>query len=220
MLLGFLPAWDIERRHGDVRRIVRWTLAELRACGVAVGRLEDLHRAITHDDAPRLARHLTDASRRAEPRAAVHALVRSILPALPWDAIAIQAAVHYRILVPGDMSSPVPAHSDFGIGHPLDERNLWIALTPARRTAALHLAPLSTSISIDLERRAAERLLVEEAELAAFDSEPGDVLLFTPLHVHGARVVEESTTRVSIDVRIAPRATAHERSPFGYVPLS
>ena len=224
LLAGFLPPWDIERRKGDATRLARWALNELLARGVRVERLEELHHVIDREAAPDLARHLTAASRRAEPRAALHALVREVLPSLPWDMLAIQAAIHFRILVPGDALSPVPAHSDFGIGHALDERNLWIALTPARRSAALHLASLADSIEIDRRRREAKRLFADDViapeALEAYDAEAGDVLLFTPLHVHGARIVEEATTRVSVDVRIAPRATACTRNPFGYVEVS
>ena len=47
----------------------------------------------------------------------------------------------------------------------------------------------------------------------------GDVLLFTPLHVHGARIVEADETRVSIDVRIAPSDAARARNAYAYIPV-
>jgi hypothetical protein len=221
VLAGFLPAWDVERRKTDVDRIARFALEEIRARGIPAPSLEHLHRVVTREEAPHLARHLTYASRHAEARSAIHALVREGLPALPWEAIAIQSTVHFRVLVPGDAISPVPPHTDFGIGHALDERNLWIALTPARGKAALHLASFRESIAIDEARREAGRLLVDaDVALRAEEADAGDVLLFTPLHVHGARVVDGDTTRVSIDVRILPLEVARTRNPYGYVEVA
>lgn len=217
-LAGFLPAWDVERRRSDVGPLVDWALTELRAEGVHATSLERLHEVVDAELAPRLSRHLTDVSTRHAPRAALHALVRQALPSLPWDALAIQSIVHFRILVPGDTVSPVPLHTDFGIGHALDERNLWIALTPARGTAALHVARLEASMVSDRARRDGGRFLIDpRTETRAEEVDAGDVLLFTPLHVHGARTVEGEHARVSVDVRIAPLARARARNPFGYI---
>jgi hypothetical protein len=46
------------------------------------------------------------------------------------------------------------------------------------------------------------------------------MLLLTPVHVHGGRTVSESedATRVSIDIRIAPREAAAERNPYTFIP--
>jgi hypothetical protein len=167
-----------------------------------------------------MAQHLTQTSMRIGPRRALHTLVRQTLPELPWERVAIQAAAHVRILVPGDRVSPVPLHSDFGIGHSLDERNLWIALTRARGASALHVASFEESLTGDAVRHAAGRFLADPTtHVRAVDVERGDVLLFTPLHVHGARIVEMDETRVSIDVRIAPLQSARARNAYAYIPL-
>lgn len=219
-LTGVLPAWDVERRRADVAPLVEWVRAELRGQGVAVTELDRLHEVVDADMAPRLSRHLTDASTRRAPREALHAIVRQAVPSLPWEAVAIQAIVHFRILVPGDAVSPVPLHTDFGIGHSLDERNMWIALTPARGSAALHLARLEASMASDRRRREGGRFLIDPSTATQTEEvETGDVLLFTPLHVHGAQVVVGDRTRVSVDVRIAPLARARARNPFGYIPV-
>jgi hypothetical protein len=39
-------------------------------------------------------------------------------------------------------------------------------------------------------------------------------LLFTTRHVHGAIVNREHTTRVSIDIRVAPLLRARARNPY------
>ena len=219
-LAGFLPPWDIERRRGDVGPLIGWVLAELRQLGVEVERLERLHDAVGAAEAPALAQHLTQASMRAAPRRSLHALVREAIPELPWERVAIQATAHFRILGPGDRVSPVPLHTDFAIGHPLDEHNLWIALTAARGNAALHLAPFAVSVESDRERRFAGRLLIDPATpTEAIPVERGELLLFTPLHVHGARVVDQDVTRVSLDVRIAPHDAARARNPVAHVRL-
>ena len=167
-----------------------------------------------------MAQHLTQASTRREPRRALHALVRAALPELPWDVLGDPGRRHLRILVPGDCISPVPLHTDFGIGHSLDERNLWIALTPAQGNAALQVATFDESLASDERRREGGRLLSDPATpTRPFEVERGEVLLFTPLHVHGARVLDGDQTRVSIDVRIAPLAAARERNRFAYIPL-
>jgi hypothetical protein len=220
-LAGVLPAWDVERRRAEAAPLVAWAIAELRDQGVRVTELERLHEVVDAELAPGLSRRLTDASTRRAPREALHAIVREAVPSLPWEAVAIQAIVHFRILVPGDVVSPVPLHTDFGIGHSLDERNLWIALTPARGTAALHVARLEASMASDRVRRAGGRFLIDPSTpTRAEEVEAGDVLLFTPLHVHGARVVDGDRTRVSVDVRIAPLARARARNPFGYIPVA
>lgn len=116
--------------------------------------------------------------------------------------------------------SPVPLHTDHGIGHALDERNVWIALTPARGTAALSVATLAASRPVEEKRRAGGHALVAPgAATVPRPCERGDALLFTPLHVHGARVVEEDATRVSIDVRLAPQLTALSRNRFAWIPF-
>lgn len=202
-LTGFLPAWDLERRWVDVSALEAWVLARLRVMGHPLVSLERAHEVLDPAAALQAARALCFEGDGHEARGLVNALVRAALPELPFDALAVQAIPHFRVLVPGDRVAPVPVHTDHHIGHGLDERNLWFALTDAKGTAALHALPFSESKRLlgagGLDAFAAH-------ELAPLEVKKGEVLLFTPLHLHGARVVEAPVTRVSLDVRIAPLA--------------
>lgn len=219
MLSGPLPAWDLERRPFDAEPVIAWALAAIRETGVATKSLETLHES-TRDGAHArdLGRHLCESSRAHAVQRLVHRAVIAALPDLPWDSLAIQAITHVRILVPGDEVSPVPLHTDHGIGHPLHERNLWIPLTPARASGALHVLPLAASIPLERAReRAGAVTVAEPAPAEPCEMDPGDVLLLTPIHVHGARAVREPRTRVSIDIRIAPRVAAAAKNPCTFV---
>ena len=220
MLSGPLPAWDLERRPIDPAPVIAWALAAIRNAGVAATSLETLHDSITGDAQARdLARHLCESSRANAVQRLVHRAVVAALPELPWDVLAIQAITHVRILVPGDAVSPVPLHTDHGIGHPLHERNLWIPLTPARASGALHAMPLAASIPYECARERNRSVVIAlEAPAAPCEMDPGEMLLFTPVHVHGARVVREPRTRVSVDIRIATRQAAAVKNPCAFVP--
>lgn len=216
-LTGFLPAWDLERRRVDVSALEAWVLERLRSRGHQVASLARAHEVLDPAKALEASRALCFEGDGHEARALVNALVRAALPELPFDAVAVQAIPHFRVLVPKDQVSPVPVHTDHHIGHGLDERNLWFALTDARRTAALHAVPFAES----------KRLLDDGAldpgftrhRLPPLEVKKGEVLLFTPLHLHGAQVVEEPMTRVSLDVRIAPLASVRARSRATFVAL-
>jgi ectoine hydroxylase-related dioxygenase (phytanoyl-CoA dioxygenase family) len=60
-------------------------------------------------------------------------------------------------------------------------------------------------------------MLIGDAPAIPCAVEPGELLLLTPVHVHGARTVAEDTTRVSIDIRIAPREAAASRNPYTFI---
>lgn len=199
--------------------VIAWALAAVRERGVRASSLDALHEWIAGNAQARdLARHLCEASRARDVQRVVHRAVVNALPELPWDGLAIQAITHVRVLVPGDAISPVPLHTDHGIGHPLHERNLWIPLTPARTSGALHVLPLAASIPLERARERSGAVVVDDRERATpCEMEPGEMLLMTPVHVHGARVVREPRTRVSIDIRIAPRDAAAAKNPCTFV---
>jgi hypothetical protein len=195
MLAGFLPAWDVERRRADVSEVVAWALDEIRALGVVAASLQRLHDVTDATGAARVACQLTRAVAQPCALARVRAVVRAAVPELPWARVDFRTRPRFRVLVPGDASAPLPLHTDFDAGRSLDERNVWIALTPARGGGSLRFASLAESLLARSGRAVASR---------PAHAERGDVLLFTPLHVHGAQVVDHDETRVSIDVRIAP----------------
>jgi hypothetical protein len=224
MLRGPLPVWDLERRHVDVAPFARWIVDSARSLHAAPDpeQLERWHERITAEQALALAKHLTLQSRAHAPRALVHAMLRAALPELPWGDVVVQSATHVRVLVPGDALCPAPLHTDRAIGHGLDERNIWIALTDAKEHAALHALPLASSLQAEARRAARNTIALDVAmdALTPLDVSRGDVVLFTPVHVHGARTIpaHADVTRVSIDVRIAPAAIPRAGHGFSFVP--
>jgi hypothetical protein len=223
VLTGPLPVWDLERRHVDVDAFTTWIVETARAFSVDCPRtLDRWHETITSEQALALSKHLTLQSRATRPRSLVHAMLRAALPELPWRDVVVQTAAHVRVLVPGDALSPAPLHTDRAIGHGLDERNVWIAMTDARASAALHAMPLASSIAAEVRRKARRgvTLDVPPHALAPLNVVRGDVVLFTPVHVHAAHPIEpnDDVTRVSIDVRIAPAAIPRDGAGFSFVP--
>ena len=87
----------------------------------------------------------------------------------------------------------------------------------AHGTAALHAVPFAESKRL-LGARGVEAALAAH-QLPPLEVKKGEVLLFTPLHLHGAQVVEAPVTRVSLDVRIAPLAAVRARSLATFVAL-
>lgn len=215
-LRGFLPAWDIERRRFDVDPITDWVLTTMRGFGVVAAQLGRLHESIDAKRALSLSQQVTFAT--ASAHRLFHRVIRAALPELPWAELGIQTTAHLRILVPGDTRAPVPAHTDFGIGHWPEERNLWLALTDASGNAALQLADLRTSLALDRQRRRDNQVLLpSDCPLRPVDVQRGEMLLFTPLHAHCGRTVDGATTRVSFDIRISPLDSLRRRRTVAFV---
>jgi hypothetical protein len=203
-LTGFLPAWDIERRRADLAPIAAWALAHLRGLGHPVTGLATLHHHLTPAAARAAAQALTAASLAPELRALVHRAVRAALPEIPAARVWLQTHTHFRILVPHDALAAVPPHTDHGFGHALAERNLWLALTDAEGSAALHVLPLAESLAWQARTGRLHGVLDGAPEIPPVPTAAGEVLLFTPLHLHRARAPAGDVCRVSIDVRVRP----------------
>lgn len=187
--------WDLERRHANLDEVIGWARAILGVDSLAAIR-------VGSDEARALARTLTNASLDPALRRPLHAALRELVPELPWQHVLVQTYAHFRILCPGDHRTPVPPHCDRGFGHALDERNVWIALTPARGSGALHVMDLDASLKRIVAEGSTDGL-IDDPALSPIDVQPGDALLFTPLHLHAAHAPEHDT-RVSIDLRIVP----------------
>lgn len=192
----------MERRQAELDEVVAWTLGRLHAWGIAAQSLSALD--VPGEQARALAQDLTRESLSPELRRPLHRALRAMLPELPWERVLIQTYAHFRVLVPGDTVAPVPPHIDHGFGHALDERNVWLALTDAAGSNALHLWSLSESLAWFVRSGQLVGALPEVSGLRPIEVCCGDALLFTPLHVHGARMASGSA-RVSIDLRIVPR---------------
>ncbi len=203
-LEGFLPAWDMEKRHADVAPIVQWTLQQLRDLGYSVEDLALLHEVMTPEQARSACKVLGARSLAPELRRALHQAVLQAIPELPRERTWVQTSAHYRILLPSDTISPVPPHTDFGFGHRLSERNIWIPLTNVDGPSALHVLPFVASL----------QWMARSGQLyGVFDDMPptqpvamriGEILLFTPLHIHRGFTPKPNECRVSIDIRLIP----------------
>jgi hypothetical protein len=220
-LTGFLPAWDIERRRVDLAPVVDWALRHVRSLGHPVESLDTLHHHLDPARALAVTKALSAASLEPELRRRVHRAVVEAVPELPAGRIWIQTRAHFRILVPDDAIAPVPPHTDFGFGHGLVERNVWLSLTDAEGTSALHLLSLSESLSWMSRTGRLRGVLDGAPEIPPVPTRAGDVLLFTPLHIHRARAPSGGRCRVSVDVRLVPIPSGtHDRtfSPLRYDP--
>ncbi len=229
MEIEALPRWDVDRVRVDVDALAAWVLGAARQVDRRVTDLASLHEALAPAKARALAERLTRQSAERAPRALLR---RAVNEALAQDeALAKRAASLWvqrvgvvRILVPGDDEAPLPLHADIRLGHAPDERNLWIALTDARASAALQAIDLAPSLAI-LARSASAFFDRDDNIRAAARARPvrrGDALWFTASHVHGATVNRTSATRVSIDIRLAPHARRGHRLRTGavFVPLA
>jgi len=206
-LTGFLPAWDIEKRRADLTPIADWALNHIRSLGHPVDSLGTLHCLLDPAQALAVTQALTAASLETALRRHVRRAVLEAVPELPAERIWIQTRTHFRILVPNDTVAPVPPHTDFGFGHTLVERNMWFSLTDAEGTSALHLLSLAESLSWMSQTGRLYGVLDGIPEIPPVPTRAGDVLLFTPLHVHRARAPSGNRCRVSFDVRLVPSPT-------------
>ncbi|HEY4223858.1 MAG TPA: phytanoyl-CoA dioxygenase family protein [Myxococcota bacterium] len=218
-----LPAWDFARRRVGVDALAAAVLAFAQAEAPGVRSLERLHEHLDAEAARALADRFTAESWRPRLRALLHDVVRALVGADATPSLVVQWVGVLRVLVPGDARAALPLHADMALGHAPDERNLWVALTDALDSAALHALDLAPSRAV-LARNAGP-FYVDDTEAVASarprNCRRGHALLFTPLHVHGGSVNRGLTTRVSVDIRVAPTARAGERKRTGavFVPL-
>jgi tRNA-2-methylthio-N6-dimethylallyladenosine synthase len=93
----------------------------------------------------------------------------------------------------------------------------WSRICSAWAETSSWWASLAASIAPERARLARGDLLFDDPALAPatapLDVVAGDVLLFTTRHVHGAVTNRETTTRVSIDIRVAPLLRAELSRP-------
>jgi hypothetical protein len=203
-LAGFLPAWDIEKRRADLTPIADWALDHIRRMGHPVASLGALQGHLDPSQALAVTTSLTAASLDPKLRSHVRRAVVQAIPELPWDRVWIQTRSHFRILVPNDTRAPVPPHTDFGFGHTLLERNVWFSLTDAEGPSALHVLSLADSLAWMSRTGRLYGVLDDAPNIPPVPTRAGDVLLFSPLHVHRARTPSEDRCRVSVDVRLVP----------------
>jgi sporadic carbohydrate cluster 2OG-Fe(II) oxygenase len=153
--------------------------------------------------------------------------------------IYIQKNINISVQLPQDRSSILPIHSDCMSGDSPFQLNLWIPLTPAYGSNTMFL----------IERETSLRLIYQQTEMFAVSSmaskeqmdqviqecnnvpitkkhyvhaQPGDFFIFNPAVLHGNEINTTTSTRVSLNVRLAtigapsPLANDSDRSFFNY----
>jgi sporadic carbohydrate cluster 2OG-Fe(II) oxygenase len=215
---------DIRTEKYDLARFAfgAWVLAEIRAAGFAIDSLEQFHEAVPFSETSQLTKRLIRATESQGFRNIYFPFLREVLEPILGQEIAPQRYPNLRAHVPDRPDMCIPFHTDSWYGHGQDEINVWIPLTPAKDSASLALIPFAKSQ--ELVRTAQQgNLRLQEME-ALFQPHakpvnvlPGDVVLFTPLHLHGNSANRTGRTRVSIDFRVAVRGgTINKKRVGGY----
>lgn len=213
-LRGFLPAWDLEKRTANVEPIIQWLLDRLRSLGCSVHRLEDLPAVLTPKQALEISKACTAVSMDGPLRQWVCRAIREAIPEIRGYSVWLQSRTYFRILLPGDTVAPVPPHTDYGFGHGLEERNVWFSLTNVEGSAALHALPLAQSLQYMIQTNTLSGVFDKAPDPPPIATRVGDVLLFTPLHIHRAKPPEKHQCRVSFDVRLIPEPLAPKDATF------
>jgi sporadic carbohydrate cluster 2OG-Fe(II) oxygenase len=201
---------DIETKQYDLYRFPfdNWLLNEIRSAGFAIDRLENFHHAVPALETAALTKKLIKLTEGDSFRSIYFDFVKSVLEPLVGTEIAPQRFPNFRAHLPNRPDMCIPFHTDSWYGHGSDEINVWIPLTPAKESASLALIPLAQSHQLTHEAQTRCMRLHEMESLfsphaKAVDVNPGDVVLFTPHHLHGNSENKTGKTRVSIDFRVA-----------------
>ncbi len=127
----------------------------------------------------------------------------------------IQLKANISIQMPNDETSILPIHSDCISGDSPWQHNLWIPLTKASKSAAMFLVSKENTMGYmqniqesNSKNRSGKHdysavlKATENYEKFYLDCKKGDILMFSPLVLHGNNINREVYTRVSINIRI------------------
>ncbi len=186
----------------------RWLLDQLQAAGHPVEALDRWHEVVPVEATAALTKQLIRATELPAFRDIYFAFVREVLQPLAGVEIAPQRYPNVRAHLPDRPEMCIPFHTDGWYGHGPNEINVWLPLTKAEATSSLALIPHARSQALIAEAKARRMRLSEMESLfgpeaAAVSVMPGDVVLFTPAHLHGNTTNRTGRTRVSFDFRVA-----------------
>lgn len=121
--------------------------------------------------------------------------------------IAFQKYPNIRILMPKDVDSVVPFHCDKWYNHSTDEVNFWIPLHSVSSSESIQFVNLNRSKKIEkkifqnnLNYNLIDKLILKYAN--PINCKFGEMLKFSPLHLHGNVINQTQLPRISIDFRI------------------
>jgi sporadic carbohydrate cluster 2OG-Fe(II) oxygenase len=134
--------------------------------------------------------------------------------------IYIQKKINLSIQLPNDPSSILPTHSDCMSGDSPFQLNMWIPLTRAYASNTMFLVSRELSLRLISEQidrfRLRSSFIRREMDQTIYDSchinesskyyvnaFPGDYIIFNPAVLHGNELNTTSSTRISLNVRLA-----------------
>ena len=109
--------------------------------------------------------------------------------------------------MPKDVDSVVPFHCDKWYNHSTDEVNFWIPLHSVSSSESIQFVNLNRSKKIEkkifqnnLNYNLIDKLILKYAN--PINCKFGEMLKFSPLHLHGNVINQTQLPRISIDFRI------------------
>ena len=213
---SLLDHWDARTVAYDAEKhpFAEWMLAEVRALGHPVERLDRLHDVVPPDKVYGLSKQLCASTRRPEFQRMVHEFVIDFV--VPEGAlqppVAVQRFLNVRIMAPARPQAIFPFHTGLLYGHGPASRSLWMPLTDVTRdedkNASMQIIGIERSREL-VREAVAGRWSVNQmtahfgAESFPLKAGPGRAVFFTQDNIHGNFVNDTGRTRVSMDFRVA-----------------
>lgn len=131
------------------------------------------------------------------------------IEALCGTELAANTKINFSIQMPFDDTSILPAHCDTFSGESSYQINLWVPLTRCFKTNSMFIfkPEVTKKILKDLKKYEIDGLdtIFDEFKMdddyIDLETNNGQVIIFTPTTLHGNRVNQTDTTRVSFNCR-------------------
>lgn len=123
--------------------------------------------------------------------------------------LAANTKVNFSIQLPHDTTSKLPTHCDTFSGESSYQINLWVPLTDCYGSNSMHIFNPNTTQKVlaSIQKYELEGLnkIFEEyqpnQDYIELEVKKGEVVIFTPTTLHGNRLNETDTTRISFNCR-------------------
>tara|TARA_B100000767_G_C19755363_1_gene532723 strand:- start:1391 stop:2029 length:639 start_codon:yes stop_codon:yes gene_type:complete len=123
------------------------------------------------------------------------------------EKIVYQKYPNIRVLMPDDESGVVPFHCDKWYNHTDDEINFWIPMHEVNSSESLQLVNLKDSLILQKKIIKDKVNYIKIKSLIKSKANPikcqyGEMLKFSPQHLHGSIINKTNNPRISIDFRV------------------